>query len=70
MLVLSRHKNEEVIIELPDGIIITIMQVDIRGDKSRLGFTAPSNIAIHRKEVWDAIQKEKQHELDKDKDIK
>lgn len=60
MLCLSRHPNEEIYIELPDGTIIKIMQVEIRGNKSRLGFTAPNNIKIHRKEVWEAIQRKKQ----------
>jgi len=39
-----------------DNIEITV--VDIRGDKIRLGITAPSHIPVHRKEVYDAIQQE------------
>jgi len=55
MLVLSRTKDESIIVG--DDIIVEI--VDVRGDKVRLGITAPKNIPVHRKEVYDAIQKEK-----------
>ena len=53
MLVLSRHKDESIMIG--DDIIITI--VDIRGDKVRLGIEAPNDVAVHRQEVYDAIQR-------------
>jgi carbon storage regulator len=55
MLVLSRQKDESIIIG--DDVEITI--VDVRGDKVRLGITAPKNIPVHRREVYDAIQREK-----------
>lgn len=55
MLVLSRHRDESIIIG--DDIIVTI--VDIRGDKVRLGIQAPSHIPVHRQEIYDAIQREK-----------
>ena len=58
MLVLSRQKDESIIIG--DDIEITI--VDVRGDKVRLGINAPREISVHRKEVYDAIQKEKEQE--------
>ena len=54
MLVLSRQRDETIMIG--DDIEITI--VDIRGDKVRLGINAPTRIAVHRKEVYDAIQQE------------
>ncbi len=54
MLVLSRQRDETIMIG--DDIEITI--VDIRGDKVRLGITAPATIPVHRKEVYDAIQRE------------
>jgi len=54
MLVLSRTRDETIMIG--DDIEITV--VDIRGDKVRLGINAPSHIAVHRKEVYDAIQRE------------
>jgi len=40
-----------------DEVEITI--VDVRGDKVRLGITAPKSIPVHRREVYDAIQREK-----------
>ena len=54
MLVLSRQRDETIMIG--DDVEVTV--VDIRGDKVRLGITAPSHIAVHRKEVYDAIQRE------------
>ncbi|MBI5765312.1 MAG: carbon storage regulator CsrA [Planctomycetes bacterium] len=54
MLVLSRQRDETIMIG--DEIEITV--VDIRGDKVRLGITAPSHVPVHRKEVYDAIQRE------------
>jgi carbon storage regulator len=52
MLVLSRQRDETIMIG--DEIEITV--VDIRGDKVRLGISAPARIAVHRKEVYDAIR--------------
>lgn len=54
MLVLSRQRDETIMIG--DEIEITV--VDIRGDKVRLGITAPTRIAVHRKEVYEAIKTE------------
>jgi carbon storage regulator len=54
MLVLSRHRDESIIIG--DDVVITI--VDIRGDKVRLGINAPQDIPVHRREVYEAIQRE------------
>ena len=56
MLVLSRHRDESIMIG--DDVVITI--VDIRGDKVRLGIDAPQDIPVHRQEVYDAIQRENQ----------
>lgn len=55
MLVLSRHVDEKVIVELEDGRLIELMPVDLRGDKVRIGITAPRTIRIHREEVYAAI---------------
>jgi carbon storage regulator len=52
MLVLSRKKNESIIIN--DHITVTV--VEIRGDKVRLGIDAPKEISVHRREVYEAIQ--------------
>ena len=54
MLVLSRHRDESIMIG--DDVVITI--VDIRGDKVRLGIDAPQNIPVHPQEVYDAIHRE------------
>ncbi len=54
MLVLSRQRDETIMIG--DNVEITI--VDIRGDKVRLGINAPTSIAVHRKEVYEAIREE------------
>lgn len=55
MLVLSRKKSEAIVI----SDTIEIVVVEIRGDKVRLGINAPSEVPVHRKEVWAAIQREK-----------
>ena len=52
MLVLSRKKNESIIIN--DHIVVTV--VEIRGDKVRLGIDAPKEVSVHRREVYEAIQ--------------
>ncbi len=54
MLVLSRQRDES--ITIGDNVQVTV--VDIRGDKVRLGIIAPAEIPVHRKEVYDAIQRE------------
>ena len=51
MLVLSRKKNESIVINND----ITITVVEIRGDKVRLGIVAPKDVPVHRQEVYDAI---------------
>ena len=51
MLVLSRKKNESIVIN--NDVVITV--VEIRGDKVRLGIVAPKDVPVHRQEVFDAI---------------
>ena len=65
MLVLSRKKNESIVIN--DDI--TIVVVEIRGDKVRLGVEAPKEVPVHRNEVYEAIRRNQQaggptHEAD------
>ena len=55
MLVLSRQRDQSIMIG--DNIEITI--VDIRGDKVRLGINAPNTVPVHRKEVYQAIQRDR-----------
>ena len=58
MLVLSRKKDEKIVI----GDSITLMVIEIRGDKVRLGIAAPRDVTVHREEVYDAIRREKEQE--------
>ena len=53
-LILTRKKDQSIMIG--DDVEVTV--VDIRGEKVRLGITAPASIPVHRKEVYDAIKKE------------
>jgi carbon storage regulator len=55
MLVLSRQRDESIMIG--DDVEITV--VDVRGEKVRLGINAPPHIPVHRKEVYEAIKREK-----------
>lgn len=56
MLVLSRKKNESIIID--NHIVVTV--VEIRGDKVRLGVDAPKSVSVHRHEVFEAIRAQSQ----------
>jgi carbon storage regulator len=58
MLVLSRKKNESIVINND----ITIVVVEIRGDKVRLGVEAPREVPVHRREVYDAILRSQRDE--------
>jgi carbon storage regulator len=55
MLVLSRKKNESIIIN--DNVVVTV--IDVRGDKVRIGIEAPRDVSVHRQEVLDSILNEK-----------
>jgi carbon storage regulator len=63
MLVLSRQRDESIMI----GDDVEIIIVDVRGDKVRLGITAPKSIPVHRREIYDAIQREKAEKKDSEK---
>jgi carbon storage regulator len=65
MLVLSRKKNESIVIG--DNVVVTV--VEIRGDKVRLGIEAPKEIPVHRREVFDAIKKAMRREGDPDSGV-
>ncbi|MEY3458191.1 MAG: hypothetical protein RL215_1348 [Planctomycetota bacterium] len=54
MLVLSRKKDEKIVI----GDSITLMVIEIRGDKVRLGIEAPRDVTVHREEIYEAIRRE------------
>jgi len=55
MLVLSRNKGEQIVIG--SNILITV--IEVRGDRVRIGIEAPRDVTVHRKEVADAIAREK-----------
>ena len=54
MLVLARRINESIII----GDDIELIVIDIKGDQVKLGIKAPKRITVHRKEIYEEIQKE------------
>ncbi len=56
MLVLSRQRDESIMIG--EDVVVTV--VDVRGDRVRLGIDAPSEIPVHRREVYEAIHRENQ----------
>lgn len=62
MLVLSRKREESVIIRLTEDMLkgteIRVTVVDIRGDKIRLGFAAPMEVSIHREEVQEQVDRD------------
>ena len=58
MLVLSRHRNQQIVIG--DDIVVTV--VEIRGDKVRLGIDAPVHIPVHRHEVWAALKRNEEQQ--------
>jgi carbon storage regulator len=58
MLVLSRHRDERIIIRTPDGYEIIVVVVDLRGDKVRLGFEAPTEVEIDAEEVREKIDRD------------
>jgi carbon storage regulator len=65
MLVLSRKRDERIMI----GDEISLLVVDIRGDKVRLGIEAPSDVPVHRKEVYEAIQREQALEVEVEMEV-
>lgn len=56
MLILTRKTNESLVID--DQIVITILGIE--GERIKIGITAPREITIHRKELWDAIKEQNQ----------
>lgn len=59
MLVLSRKKNESIMIG--DHVEIKILAVD--GDQVKIGIVAPKNVKVHRSEVFEAIQAQNKEAL-------
>lgn len=59
MLVLSRKKNESIMIG--DHIEVKILSVD--GDQVKLGIVAPKSVKVHRSEIFEAIQEQNKEAL-------
>lgn len=57
MLVLSRRKNEKILIYDGDELLVTVTVADVQGKKVKLGFTAPEKITIDREEVFERKKK-------------
>ena len=55
MLILSRRKDESIMI----GEDVEIVVVEVRGDRVRLGIAAPKQLPVHRREIYEAIRREK-----------
>ena len=60
MLVLSRQRDEKIMIG--NDVVITI--VDVRGERVRVGIDAPTEIPVHRREVYEAINCENRRSVD------
>ncbi len=57
MLVLSRYTGEEILIGTSDGQIVITM-IETRGEKARIGITAPPTVPVHRREIWEQIERD------------
>lgn len=62
MLVLSRHRDESIIIPVPGGPRLRITVIDIRGDKVRIGVEAPPDVPVDREEIYEAKMRSKRLE--------
>ena len=60
MLVLSRRKEESIMV----GHDVEIKIVSVRGNKVRLGITAPKYVSVHRKEVYENIHNQQEHQAE------
>lgn len=61
MLVLSRQKHESIMIG--DDVEIMVVRICNKNQPVRLGIIAPSNVSIHRKEIWERIKREKEDNI-------
>jgi len=66
MLVLSRKKGQKIVIGNDGSIVIEIVAI-LRGNKARIGITAPKDIPVHREEIYNVIQREKAERAEQEK---
>lgn len=64
MLIVCRQDGEEVVMQLGDGRTAVVRICGVRGEKVRIGFDVPRDLAVHRREIWDEIQHKKQGAVD------
>lgn len=58
MLILTRRIGETLVV----GDEVTVTVLGVKGNQVRLGVNAPKNVAVHREEIYERIQKEKQQD--------
>jgi carbon storage regulator len=57
MLILTRRVGEKLIIGNDGGVTVTVL--DVTGNQARIGIDAPKDVAVHREEIYQRIQREK-----------